>query len=91
MNHAETEVKQMLREWVDKHAHRPVNGGLRDDTPILEQRIITSLQVMDLILFLEQLTGKPIEVEMLQPGAFRSIETLYQHFCAAEAPNGDQH
>jgi acyl carrier protein len=80
-----------LRHWVLAKNGKIRPEELDDHTPILEQRIITSLQVMDLILFLEQLTGKPIEVEMLQPGAFRSIETLYQHFCAAEAPNGYQH
>ena len=46
-----------LRHWVLAKNGKIRPEELDDHTPILEQRIITSLQVMDLILFLEQLTG----------------------------------
>ena len=47
------EVKQALREWVALKSGKVRSEDLDDETPILEQRIITSLQVMDLILHIE--------------------------------------
>jgi acyl carrier protein len=83
---SEHDIRAQLRNWVLAKNGKIRPEELDDHTPILEQRIISSLQVMDLILFLEQLTGKSIEVEMLQAGVFRSIEMLYRHFFAAEEP-----
>lgn len=76
------EFKRQLREWIEQRASRPVNGGLRDDTPILEQRVISSLQVMELLLFIERTSGRPINVAQLKPGSFRSLETIHQTFFA---------
>jgi hypothetical protein len=75
-------VKQLLREWIGERAHRPVKDGLRDDTPILEQRVITSLQVMELILFVEKTSGRPVNVSQLKPCSFRSIDNIYKTFFA---------
>lgn len=75
-------VRQQLREWILQHAHRPAPGGLRDDTPILEQRVITSLQLMELILFIERLSGRSVVVTQLKPGSFRTIDSIYQTFFA---------
>ncbi len=83
MNTEQT-LRARLRDWVVAKSGKIRSEQLDDHTPILEQRIITSLQVMDLILFLEQLSGRAIEVEMLQAGALRSIDTLYRTFFEAE-------
>lgn len=77
---AETSIRRALRDWVIKNSGRIKPEALTDDTPIIEQRIISSLQVMDLILFVEKLTGKPIDVEHLKPGVFRNISAIYRNF-----------
>ena len=77
---SEDEIRQSLREWIAKTNGKMRPEDLGDQTPIIEQRIISSLQVMDLIFFLEQLSGKPIEVDDLKPGVFRDIDTIYQNF-----------
>ena len=77
---SEDEIRQGLREWIAKTNGRMRPEDLGDQTPIIEQRIISSLQVMDLIFFLEQLSGRPIEVDNLKPGVFRDIDTIYQNF-----------
>lgn len=83
----EAEVKETLRAWIIK-----ANGGkikpeeLQDDTPIIEERIITSLQIMDLILQLEKITGEPLDVEQLKPGVFKNIDTIYKNFCSENNP-----
>ena len=78
------EVKQALREWVALKSGKVRSEDLDDETPILEQRIITSLQVMDLILHIEKLTGKAIDVEKLSRGSFRNVDAIYQNFFQEE-------
>ena len=76
----ETEIRAALREWIINTSGKIKRGELNDETPLIEERIITSLQVMDLILFLEKLSGQPVEVEQLKAGAFRNIDALYRNF-----------
>ena len=55
-----------------------------DDTPLLEERVITSFDVLDLILHLEQVSGQSIKRTQLVPGSFRDIETIARVFLSAE-------
>lgn len=74
------QIRQALRDWIVANSGKVVPEELTGATPIIERRIISSVQVMDLILFLEQLGGKPIDVERLEPGAFHSIEAIVRGF-----------
>lgn len=75
-----TSRRTQLRDWVIRTSVRIARDELKDDTPLLEHRIITSLQVMDLILFIESLSGRPVDVEQLRPGLFRDVDTICRHF-----------
>jgi hypothetical protein len=77
-----TELREALREWIVRTSGRIGHEALRDDTPILEQRILTSLHVLELVLFLEQVTGRPIDVGRLQPGVFRDVDTICRSFAS---------
>ncbi|HYR44758.1 MAG TPA: hypothetical protein VER98_17125 [Terriglobia bacterium] len=76
----EIEIRQSLREWIAKTNGKIRAEDLNDDTPIIERRIISSLQLTDLILMLERLSDNLIDVEMLKPGAFRDINAIYRNF-----------
>ena len=78
----ETEIKQALREWIAKKNRNCDIASILDDTPILENRIITSVQIMDLILYLENLTNNPVNIEQVQPGVFCCIDSIYSAFFA---------
>ena len=80
----EDEVRAALRQWVRERAPAAV-GEVADDTPLISSRIITSLQVTDLLLLVEELRSAPIDPAMLQPGAFRDIDAIYAAFFAGEA------
>ena len=82
---SEAETKAALKEWIAKKSGKVAAAELTDTTPIIEQRIITSLQVMDLILHLERLRGKPVGIESLKPGAFRTVGDIYANFFPAAA------
>ena len=77
---SEAEIRQALRDWVVKTSGKIQPAELNDETPIIEQRIISSLQVMDLILFIERLSNRSIEVDDLKVGVFRNINALYENF-----------
>ena len=46
-----------------------------------ENGILKSIQVIDLILFVEEISGQEIDVEGLKPGAFKDIDTIIKNFC----------
>ena len=79
---SETETKDSLRACIARLNGKLPAAGILNDTPVIERRIITSLQVMDLILELEQLRGRPVDVESLKPGVFRDIDSMYAAFWA---------
>lgn len=81
----EAEIRRNLRDWILKVNAKIGIEELDDGTPIIERRIISSLQVMDLILFLEKLSERPIEVDKLKPGVFKNIDAIYENFFAGSA------
>ena len=80
--HAEHELRAILRAWILRTNGELGVSELRDDTPILETGIITSLDAMELILLLEDLRGAPIDVQQLDPAALRTIDSMYRAFFA---------
>jgi len=77
---SEAEIRESLRDWIVKTNGKIRPEQLNDETPIIEQRIISSLQVMDLIFFIENLSNRSIDVESLKVGVFSSINTIYDAF-----------
>jgi len=57
-----------------------------EQEPLLENRLLTSFQVVDLLLQLEYRRGRPIRRTELQPGSFRDIATLARVFVGEESP-----
>ena len=76
----EQEIKQVLKEWIAKKSKNCDINSITGDTQILDKRIITSVQIMDLILYLENLTNKPVNIDQVQPGVFSSIDSIYTAF-----------
>jgi acyl carrier protein len=57
---------------------------IRPDTPLLEERVIRSFDVLDLILHLEQISGRNISRTQLVPGSFRDMASIARVFLCAE-------
>ena len=68
--------KERLRAWILEHGKRIDAADLHDDTPLLERRILTSLQLADLLLFLEELRDAPVDLERLSGASFRDLGSL---------------
>lgn len=77
------EIKRELRKWVLENARAAESAEIEDDTPIIEKRLISSVQIMDLILFMEHLRGDPLDPECIRPGSFTSINAICKSFFQA--------
>jgi acyl carrier protein len=73
-------VRNELKSWILKKNSKIQAADLTDSTPLLEKRILKSLDVMDLILKIEKLGGGPVDVETIKPGSFKSIDVIVDVF-----------
>ena len=80
-----TTAKAQLRAWILAHTDKITDADLRDDTPLLERRILTSLQLADLLLVLEELRGSPVDLERVTGAAFKNLASLVTAFLPEEA------
>jgi acyl carrier protein len=78
-------TKQRLRAWILEHGQRISDAELTDETPLLERRILSSLQIADLLLFLEELRGTPVELEGLSGASFRDLGAMSRAFLTEAA------
>jgi acyl carrier protein len=81
----ESNVRTKLRDWILKHAKTPPAADFSDRTPLLEHGILSSLDIVEFVLFIESLRGEDVDVEDIEPVVFTSIDTLYEAFFAATA------
>ena len=73
-------TREKLRAFVLDSTESAI-ADLTDQTHLFENGILKSIQVMDLILFVEEISGQEIDVEGLKPGAFKDIDTIITNFC----------
>ncbi|HLJ64361.1 MAG TPA: hypothetical protein VKT70_09655 [Stellaceae bacterium] len=67
-----------LKRWIGERCGRAV----ADDTPLLEEELITSFDLVELILIIEELRGNPIDLLHLAPGSFASVAQILKTFFA---------
>ena len=86
---AQKEARQKLREWLVKNSKVQPLETVADDTNIIEERIITSVQTFDLITFIERIRGESIDLSLAKPGTFHSIDAICSVFFDNNG-NGDE-
>lgn len=79
-------IRAALLDWVRRHRRGPADAPLDADTAILESRMISSLQLSELLLYIEELSGRRLQVHQLRPGALASVAAIERHFFAADEP-----
>lgn len=78
----ELELREKLRDWIAKHAKKPLAADFNDRTPVLELGILSSLDIVEFVLYIESLRGEDVDPDAIAPEAFTSIDTLYGAFFA---------
>ena len=76
----EKHVRDALRQWIANTSGKASAGDLTDDTPLFRGGILKSVQISDLILYIEELAECAVDVEQIKPGVFRDIDTIYRNF-----------
>lgn len=77
---SEENLKNELRNWVLKVSTKVTPEELNFDTLLIDTRIISSMQVMELILHLEKLKGSRLNMKNIKPGVFKNINSIYDTF-----------
>lgn len=74
------EERAALRAWIRDHNPDVPAGEPADDSPLIERRYLTSLQVADLLLYIEELRQSPIDPRRLKAGVFKTIDAIHATF-----------
>lgn len=82
---SEQKIRADLRSWVLTKAGDRDVAAITDQTPLFEERYLRSVHLPELLLLLERLSGTPIDVEDINPGDFRDIDSMVLRFCKAGA------
>ena len=77
----EIEIRKQLREWIHGRA-KDTPYHLADDTKILDDGILSSLDIVEFVLFIENLRGTEVDVDALQPESFRDVDSIFTSFFA---------
>lgn len=76
---SDVDIRKRLREWIEERTARRV----ADDTLIFETGLLSSMDVVELILFVETLMADEIDLEIMDPEVFASIDTIVAGFFPA--------
>jgi acyl carrier protein len=76
----EANIKTKLKAWIASQHEDLSVATLSDDTPLITARLLTSLQVLDLLLYLESLGARSLSPSLLRPAVFHSVATIYAAF-----------
>ncbi len=69
-------TKTQLREWIARKSQRDPST-IDDEVNLIEEGILSSLDVLEFILFLESIGGK---TGNLRAGVFQNINTIFTTF-----------
>ena len=76
----EATIRTRLKQWIRDHAKAPIEGDLADDTPVLERGILSSLDIVEFVLFIESLRGDDVDTDAIEPESFRDVNALIRGF-----------
>ena len=82
---AEGEIREELRGWILDRASAAEERLSSDELPILEEGLLSSLDIVEFILFIESLRDEEVDIESIEPEVFTNINTLYEAFFESKA------
>jgi len=84
------EIRKQLRRWILDRSGASPDRLAQDDDPILDDGLLSSLDIVEFILFIESLREEEVDIEAIEPEIFNSIETLMIAFFP-ESPSHEGH
>ena len=80
--HAQETIRPQLKRWLLDHASAAPPVGFTDQLHILEVGLLNSLDIVEFVLFIEELRGEEVDTDEIEPEVFTSIDTLWAAFFA---------
>ncbi len=74
------QIREQLRMWILDRSGASPDRLARDDEPILDDGLLSSLDIVEFILFIESLREEEVDIEAIEPEVFNSIDTLMAAF-----------
>jgi acyl carrier protein len=78
----EIEVKAALERWIVSNARGRIDSRISHDQDLITGRVVDSLRFADFILYVEEMSGRTVDLETLDLSQFRTIDVIYQSFFA---------
>ena len=76
---AETLIKTQLRQWIATKASIG-EDSLNDSSDFIGDGMLASVDVLELIFLIEELSGQEVDVSEVKPEQFGSINAVYSAF-----------
>jgi hypothetical protein len=80
------DARLALRAWIVAAAPSLTDATLTDTTPLFADHHLSSLHLPELILTLERLRGRRIDLATLKASHLRDVESLCARFLTDDAP-----
>jgi acyl carrier protein len=82
---SETELSDRIKEWVMKNGQRQDNVQMNGETDLIASGALDSMGFIDLLMHVETITGRKIDLSDLDPSVFTSIQGLAHSVLAPAA------
>ena len=74
--------KQAVVAWIASRRKFPVE--IADDADLIESRLINSLDFVEFLLFLEDLSGAEISLDRIQLAHLRTVDAIMRNYFPSE-------
>lgn len=81
----ESAVIAELRGWILERSGAGEDRLTDNEMPILDEGLLSSLDIVEFILFIESLREEEVDIENIEPEVFTNLRTLYDAFFADKA------
>ena len=79
----DSNIVEKLTDWVLDRANVSNRSAFTVQTQIIDDGLLSSLDVVELILFIEDLRGEEVDIELLEPESFANVDSLVETFFTA--------
>jgi len=83
---ADPEIIGQLRTWILDRSGATHDRLCDNEMPILGEGLLSSLDIVEFILFIESLREKEVDIENIEPEVFTNLRTLHEAFFADKNP-----
>ena len=74
---------QRIREWIADSAGMSPDD-LSADTPLVEDRVLTSIMILNLLGVIEEVAGAPIAPDAIRASAFHDLGAIGSNFLGVQ-------